>query len=81
MREGAQAEGAHPRGFVRYRIVPEVSRLSRGKFVKVKCDGCGNEQIVFSRPSRDVECVVCGDVLAESSGGTAEFQSQVVGEV
>ncbi|MCJ7479304.1 MAG: 30S ribosomal protein S27e [Candidatus Nanohaloarchaeota archaeon QJJ-7] len=60
---------------------PEVSRLSRGKFVKVECDGCGNEQIVFSRPSGDLECVVCGDVLADSSGGMAEFQSRIVAEV
>jgi small subunit ribosomal protein S27e len=49
--------------------------------VKVECDGCGNEQIVFSRPSGDLECVVCGDVLADSSGGMAEFRSRVVAEV
>ncbi len=55
--------------------------MSRGTFVTVKCDGCGNDQTVFSKPATDIDCVVCGDTLAESTGGRAEFLSQVVGEV
>ncbi|MDY6776963.1 MAG: 30S ribosomal protein S27e [Candidatus Nanohaloarchaea archaeon] len=52
--------------------------MSRGKFVEVKCDGCGNEQVIFSRAAGDVKCLVCDDVLAESSSGKADFQAQVV---
>lgn len=49
--------------------------------MKVKCDGCGNEQIIFDRPAGDVQCVVCDDVLAESTGGRAEFTATVVEDV
>ncbi|MDY6766094.1 MAG: 30S ribosomal protein S27e [Candidatus Nanohaloarchaea archaeon] len=52
--------------------------MARGEFVTVKCDGCGNEQVVFSKPASDINCVVCDDLLAESTGGKADFKSQVV---
>ncbi len=55
--------------------------MARGEFLKLKCDGCGNEQIVFSKPAEDVNCVVCDDVIAESRGGKAEFHGRVVEEV
>lgn len=46
--------------------------------MKVKCDGCGNEQIVFSKPAGDVRCIVCDDVIAESAGGKADFKVPVI---
>lgn len=52
--------------------------MSHGEFVKVKCDGCGNEQIVFEKPAGDVRCVVCDDVLARSTGGKADFMATVL---
>lgn len=52
--------------------------MSRGQFLTVKCDDCGNEQVIFSKPAQDVECVVCDTVIAESTGGTARFRSDVV---
>lgn len=55
--------------------------MSRGTFVTVRCDGCGNEQVVFSNPAGDVDCVVCGDRVAESTGGRAEFLCPVIEEV
>ncbi len=55
--------------------------MARGHFIKVKCDGCGNEQVIFNKPAGDVQCVVCDDVLAKSAGGTAEFRATVVEDV
>lgn len=52
--------------------------MTRGEFLKVKCSECGNEQIVFNKPAEDVECVVCDEVIAESRGGKAVFQTQNV---
>ncbi len=43
-----------------------------GEFVKVKCK-CKNEQIVFSKASSEVKCLVCGEVLVKPTGGSAEF--------
>lgn len=40
-------------------------------FLKVKCEKCNNEQKIFSKASTTVKCLVCGEVLAKSSGGKA----------
>jgi small subunit ribosomal protein S27e len=55
--------------------------MARGEFLKVKCSECGNEQIVFSKPAEDVECLVCDELLASSQGGIAAFQADVVSTV
>lgn len=43
------------------------------KFIKVKCTKCNNEQIVFSKASTQVKCLVCGEPLVKSTGGTAKI--------
>ncbi|NTV27193.1 MAG: 30S ribosomal protein S27e [Methanothrix sp.] len=48
------------------------------KFIKVKCNDCENEQIIFARASTVVKCLVCGRTLAEPTGGKAEIKTQVV---
>ena len=44
----------------------------------MKCPDCENEQIVFDKASSTVDCVVCGRVLAEPSGGKAEIQAEIL---
>lgn len=59
----------------------KLSRVNRSKFLKVKCADCENEQIVFNKPATEVNCLVCGTVLAKPTGGTAEFKGEVVAEM
>jgi small subunit ribosomal protein S27e len=47
-------------------------------FIRVKCAKCGNEQVVFDRPSLAPHCSVCDEVLAEPTGGKAKLKSEVV---
>lgn len=47
-------------------------------FLKVECGECGNQQNIFSKPSTDVECLVCGEVLAATTGGTAEINGDIL---
>ncbi len=49
-----------------------------GEFIKVKCEGCKNEQVIFSKPSGEVKCLVCGEVLAKNRGGKAEIKGKVL---
>jgi len=42
-------------------------------FLKVKCEKCKNEQIIFERPASKVECLVCGTLLAEPTGGKGKL--------
>ena len=37
------------------------------KFLRVKCK-CGNEQNVFAHASAKVNCLVCGETVAEPAG-------------
>lgn len=53
----------------------------RSDFIKVKCQDCGNVQILFSKASSVVKCLVCGATLSTSTGGKAKTRGDNVGEV
>jgi len=48
------------------------------RFVKVRCEKCKNEQIIFGKISTEVKCLVCNDVLAEPTGGKANIKARVL---
>ena len=48
------------------------------KFVKVRCAKCKNEQVVFSKAASTVKCLVCEEVLANSTGGKSDFTAQIL---
>ncbi|MBU7031575.1 MAG: 30S ribosomal protein S27e [Theionarchaea archaeon] len=48
------------------------------KFLKIKCDDCGNEQIVFDRAAIPVRCLVCGKTVMEPKGGKGELKTRVL---
>ncbi len=47
------------------------------RFFRVKCLKCGNEQLVFSNATNKVACNVCGEVLAEPTGGKAKIKGEI----
>jgi small subunit ribosomal protein S27e len=53
-------------------------RENRSKFFRVKCPECENEQVVFEKASTVVDCVVCGKVLSEPSGGKADVKAEIL---
>jgi len=52
-----------------------------GEFVKVKCKECKNEQVIFSKPSSDVKCLVCGALLSAKTGGKGNVGTKVIDEM
>ena len=48
------------------------------KFIKVKCNNCKNEQIIFGKISSQVNCLVCGTSIAEPSGGKSKIKAKVM---
>ncbi|MDP6584138.1 MAG: 30S ribosomal protein S27e [Anaerolineales bacterium] len=54
------------------------SKGPSSRFVKVKCTKCKNEQIIFGKVASEVKCLVCGEVLATSTGGKAKITGQVL---
>jgi small subunit ribosomal protein S27e len=53
----------------------------RSKFITVKCQDCGNEQIAFDKPATQVKCNVCGATLIKPTGGKGVVRGQLLGEV
>jgi small subunit ribosomal protein S27e len=49
-----------------------------GNFIRVRCDDCENEQVLFGKASSAVSCAVCGSTLATPSGGEADVLGEVV---
>ena len=58
----------------------ELNRENRSSFVKVKCPDCENEQVLFEKASTVVDCIVCGTVLAETTGGKALIKAEIVSQ-
>ena len=49
-----------------------------GKFIKVRCSKCKNEQIIFGKTSTSVKCLVCGKELCEPTGGTSRVKARIL---
>lgn len=47
-------------------------------FIRVKCAKCGNEQVIFDRPSLAPHCSVCNEILADPTGGKAKLKGELV---
>ncbi len=52
--------------------------MNKYKFIKVRCQSCKNEQIIFEGATSKVKCLICEAVLAEPKGGKAEIKTRVV---
>ncbi|WEL19331.1 30S ribosomal protein S27e [Candidatus Nanohalococcus occultus] len=50
-------------------------------FLRIECHECGNQQIVYSRASNKVDCMVCGEALLVPTGGKADIKADVVEEL
>lgn len=49
----------------------------RSVFLRVKCLKCNNEQLLFSNTTNVITCNVCGEILAQPTGGRAEINGEV----
>ncbi len=55
--------------------------MSESRFLRVHCRDCGNEQILFERATTQINCEVCGSVLARPAGGKAKLTGATVAEI
>lgn len=49
-----------------------------GKFLKVKCMKCKNEQNIYNKASFDIKCLVCNEILAKSAGGKIQIKAKIL---
>lgn len=51
---------------------------TKGRFIKVKCSGCKNEQIIFGKCATEVKCLVCSNVLSAPTGGKSRVKAKIL---
>jgi small subunit ribosomal protein S27e len=54
-----------------------MASRGRGKFLKVTCLDCDNEQIVFNRAASTVQCIICGKTIVKPKGGKSDVFARV----
>jgi len=55
-----------------------MEKETKSKFIKVRCNKCKNEQIIFGKSSTRVICLVCGEELLEPTGGKSKIKARVL---
>lgn len=55
-----------------------MEKRTASKFLRVKCNDCENEQVIFDHASTRVKCNVCGSTLVEPRGGKAELKGVLI---
>jgi len=51
---------------------------TKNRFIKVRCQSCKNEQIIFEAAKTSVKCLICNAIIAEPKGGKAELKARLV---
>jgi len=70
-------EGPQPQGLQGLKV-RSGGGLILSKFLKVKCNDCENEQVIFGNAATVVKCLVCGRTLADPKGGKAQVKTQIL---
>ena len=52
--------------------------MARNRFIKVRCQACKNEQIMFEGATTKVKCLICNAVIAEPKGGKAQLKARLI---
>tara|TARA_Y100000310_G_C20396851_1_gene675499 strand:+ start:510 stop:680 length:171 start_codon:yes stop_codon:yes gene_type:complete len=52
--------------------------MGKNRFIKVRCQGCKNEQNIFEGATTKVKCLICDAIIAEPKGGKADIKARVV---
>lgn len=50
----------------------------KSKFIKVRCNDCKTESIIFSKAAGVIECSECGEKLAIPTGGEIEVKARIL---
>jgi small subunit ribosomal protein S27e len=50
----------------------------KSNFIRVRCNDCENEQVLFDRCSTTILCHICGSKLAVPHGGKAKIKGKIL---
>jgi len=52
--------------------------MAKYRFIKIRCQSCKNEQIIFEGATTKVKCLICDATIAEPQGGKAKVLARVI---
>ncbi len=55
-----------------------MKKETRSRFLRVKCNDCGNEQVIFGCAATNIKCLVCNKLLAEPTGGKVSVKTKIL---
>ena len=50
----------------------------KSRFLKIRCNKCKNEQIIFDKATTKVNCLICSEVLAVPTGGKVKINTTIL---
>ncbi len=53
-------------------------KKTNSRFLRVKCNDCGNEQVIFGASASNIKCLVCDKLIAKSTGGKTQVKTQIL---
>jgi len=56
----------------------ELVKEPTSRFIKVRCNKCKNEQIIFGKSSTKIKCLVCSQILATPAGGKSKIKARIL---
>lgn len=48
------------------------------RFLRVLCNGCGNEQVIFSASASKVNCLVCNQELGQTGASSINVKAKIL---
>ena len=52
--------------------------MPKNRFIRIRCQACKNEQIMFEGATTEVKCLICNATIAKPKGGKAELKGKLV---
>ncbi|MFH1209203.1 MAG: 30S ribosomal protein S27e [archaeon] len=56
----------------------ETIKEPLSRFIKVRCNKCKNEQIIFGKSSTKIKCLVCSQILATPTAGKSKIKARIL---
>jgi len=51
--------------------------MSTGKFLKIACPRCQNEQMIYGKSSTKIKCDFCNKLLVKTTGGKTKVKAKI----
>jgi len=58
--------------------MPKEIRVTKSKFVRIRCPKCENEQVIFGKATTSVRCLKCNYTMSKPTASKAKIRAKVL---